>query len=181
MENALDLNKEYDVYQSPLILRMKSKLAKLEQQLEDLIRADPALLHGGTPIPDNSKGKKIRKSREKMEEKRQNLRKTIEDYKIKIDKTVYRLIRNNQVTKKSTKFMEKNPIHPKLQEYADKNLLRQWKKNPHIFFVPHLTKVALSTFNGKVGINSRFQPTNKEEWEIALNLCNEINQQNCFN
>jgi len=82
----------------------------------------------------------------------------------------WRIAGRNTQTKKSAKFIEKNPIHLGLFELEKQGLVKQWKRNPQYFFVNGLDKVALATFNGKIGLANRFTAKTQAELERVKEL-----------
>jgi len=153
-----------------LLAKQIEKLAELEAQFLALLGDNPRTGHGGTPFVDNSHGRMQRKRWDKYQDGLRSLNAKIEEQKEKIERTKSRDIFRSTVTKKSAKFTEKNPIHPYLLELAEQGKVKQWTRNPHIFFVAELDKVALTTFGEKIGVNSRFPAKTAAEWAV----CNEL-------
>jgi len=159
-----------DRHMSDLLQKQIDKLAEMEQQFLDLLGENPLIGHGGTPFVDNAHGRMQRKRFDKYQDSLRSLNAKIEEQKEKIERTKSRNAFRSTVTKKSAKFTEKNPIHPYLLELAEQGKVKQWVRNPHIFFVAGLDKVALTTFGEKIGVNSRFPAKSAEDWAV----CNEL-------
>ena len=152
-------------YRANLLENQRAKLEELKEEFGALFDNAPWIGHGGTPIVDNSTGRMRRKQADKYNDRMRELSLKIEAQKVKIDKTLEKLLPVS-VTKKAEKFIKKNPINEALLTHQ---ALKQWEKNPHIFFVKSLKKVALSTFDGVVCINARF-PAKTPEDLAAVNL-----------
>lgn len=146
-----------------LIEKMKAKLERLEQEYQALFVDDPRYGHGGTPFINNSKGRAMKRITDKLDERRMNKWRQIKEQKEKIARAEDRAERASTQTKKSEKFIEKNPIHLGLFELEKQGLVKQWVKNPMYFFVVGLQRVALCTFDGKIALCSRFPPKNDLE------------------
>ena len=72
--------------------------------------------------------------------------------------------------------IEKNPIHLGLFELEKQGLVKQWKRNPQYFFVNGLDKVALATFNDKIGLANRFTAKTQAELERVKELAALANE-----
>ena len=153
-----------------ILERMNVKLARLEDEFNTIFADQPFMGHGGTPFVDNSKGRQMRRNHEKRQERLQAKQKEIEQQKDKIQQMEWRIAGRNTQTKKSAKFIEKNPIHLGLFELEKQGLVKQWKRNPQYFFVNGLDKVALATFNGKIGLANRFTAKTQVELERVKEL-----------
>lgn len=162
---------------SEVILKAQHrKLEELKNQFGDLLSDNPRNGHGGTPnITDNSKGRQMMRSQEKREERLRSLNRQIKEQEDKIGKTEWKIDRNSTVTKNSKKFTDKNPIHKGLVDLSLEGKLSQWERNPHVFFVKGLDKVALSTFDGKVGAMAKYKPKSKEDWVVVKKLIEQVN------
>ena len=156
--------------------KMAVKLARLEDEFNTIFSDQPFMGHGGTPFVDNSKGRQMRRNHEKRQERLQAKQKEIEQQKDKIQQMEWRIAGRNTQTKKSAKFIEKNPIHLGLFELEKQGLVKQWKRNPQYFFVNGLDKVALATFNGKIGLANRFTAKTQAELERVKELAALANE-----
>lgn len=156
--------------------KMAVKLARLEEEFNTIFSDQPFMGHGGTPFVDNSKGRQMRRNHEKRQERLQAKQKEIEQQKDKIQQMEWRIAGRNTQTKKSAKFIEKNPIHLGLFELEKQGLVKQWKRNPQYFFVNGLDKVALATFNGKIGLANRFTAKTQAELERVKELAALANE-----
>lgn len=156
--------------------KMVVKLARLEDEFNTIFADQPFMGHGGTPFVDNSKGRQMRRNHEKRQERLQAKQKEIEQQKDKIQQMEWRVAGRNTQTKKSAKFIEKNPIHLGLFELEKQGLVKQWKRNPQYFFVNGLDKVALATFNGKIGLANRFTAKTQAELERVKELAALANE-----
>lgn len=159
-----------------ILERMNVKLARLENEFNTIFADQPFMGHGGTPFVDNSKGRQMRRNHEKRQERLQAKQKEIEQQKDKIKQMEWRIAGRNTQTKKSAKFIEKNPIHLGLFELEKQGLVKQWKRNPQYFFVNGLDKVALATFNGKIGLANRFTAKTQAELERVKELAALANE-----
>lgn len=158
-----------------MIEKMNTKLSRLENELGVLFDNSPTTGHGGTPfILDNSKGRAMKKAHDKHQESIRTKMRQIEEQKAKIERMEFRIYYRNTQTKKSQKYIEKNPIHPALIELSKTGEITQWKKNPHIFFIKELDKVAFSTQNGQIVITRRFPVKTEEEKKIALKIYEKL-------
>lgn len=158
-----------------MIEKMKAKLQRLEQEFDVIFDDNPRAGHGGTPnITDNCKGRQMIRICEKRDERLRNKRAAIEAQQEKIrvaeDREAYRQTQ----TKKSKKFVEKNPIHPALLALTTQGRLNQWARNPEYFFVPGANKVALKTIGGRVMISARFPLTRSDDVEIVRAIMTEV-------
>ena len=153
-----------------LIEKMKAKLERLEKEYEALFIDDPRYGHGGTPFVNNSKGRAMKAYTERLDERRRNKIKQIEAQKEKIDRAEQRAYNKSLPTKKSAKFIDKNPIHPGLFELEKQGLVKQWARNPMYFFIVGLQKVALCTFEGKIARCARFPTKDDSERQKAEEL-----------
>ena len=156
--------------------KMAVKLARLEDEFNTIFSDQPFMGHGGTQFVDNSKGRQMRRNHEKRQERLQAKQKEIEQQKDKIQQMEWRIAGRNTQTKKSAKFIEKNPIHLGLFELEKQGLVKQWKRNPQYFFVNGLDKVALATFNGKIGLANRFTAKTQAELERVKELAALANE-----
>lgn len=161
---------------SDLLSKMIAKLARLESEFDTIFNDMPFMGHGGTPFVDNSKGRQMKRNHDKREERLQAKKKEIKEQKEKIDNMKDRIAKRSQPTKKSQKFLEVNPIHQGLFELEKLGLVKQWKKNPQYFFVNDLDKVALATFEGKIGIAKRFPAKSQEELNKVRALAAQANE-----
>lgn len=159
-----------------ILERMNVKLARLEDEFNTIFADQPFMGHGGTPFVDNSKGRQMRRNHEKRQERLQAKQKEIEQEKDKIQQMEWRIAGRNTQTKKSAKFIEKNPIHLGLFELEKQGLVKQWKRNPQYFFVNGLDKVALATFNDKIGLANRFTAKTQAELERVKELAALANE-----
>lgn len=159
-----------------ILERMNVKLARLEDEFNTIFADQPFMGHGGTPFVDNSKGRQMRRNHEKRQERLQAKQKEIEQQKDKVQQMEWRVAGRNTQTKKSAKFIEKNPIHLGLFELEKQGLVKQWKRNPQYFFVNGLDKVALATFNGKIGLANRFTAKTHAELERVKELAALANE-----
>lgn len=159
-----------------ILERMNVKLARLEDEFNTIFADQPFMGHGGTPFVDNSKGRQMRRNHDKRQERLQAKQKEIEQQKDKIQQMEWRIAGRNTQTKKSAKFIEKNPIHLGLFELEKQGLVKQWKRNPQYFFVNDLEKVALATFNGKIGLANRFTAKTQAELEKVKELAALANE-----
>jgi len=160
-----------------LIKQQEAKLSELLATFDNLLSNNARTGHGGTPnITDNAKGRAQIKAWARHEERLQSLNRQIEAQKEKIERTKKRLL-PVESTKKSAKFTKKNPISNGLLALAEAGKVTQWAKNPHIFFVVGLGKVALTTFDGKAGVNSRYPAKTPAEWAICKELIKEANNE----
>jgi len=159
-----------------ILERMNVKLARLEDEFNTIFADQPFMGHGGTPFVDNSKGRQMRRNHEKRQERLQAKQKEIEQQKDKIQQMEWRIAGRNTQTKKSAKFIEKNPIHLGLFELEKQGLVKQWKRNPQYFFVNGLDKVALATFNDKIGLANRFTAKTQAELERVKELAALANE-----
>lgn len=159
---------------SSLLEKMKAKLARLEAEWQSLCENDPRRGHGGTPnIVDNNKGRRMIKVCHKYDERLTEKLKAIKDQKEKIERMEWKLQQRATQTKKSAKFLAKNPIHPALFELEKLGHVKQWQRNPEYFFVTGLRKVALITKENQIQISNRFPALTQE----ATFKCNELIQQ----
>lgn len=162
-----------------LLAKQEQKLAEMEQELNFLFDNDLRKGHGGTPhILDNSKGRQMKRWADKYDERIRSKFKKIDEQKEKIEKTKYRIstAENKKVpTKRSMKFLKKNEIHPALLRLAEEGKLNQWERNPHLFFVADLKKVALITVGGKVGINTKYPARSVDELKLCQELLRGVN------
>ena len=156
--------------------KMAVKLARLEDKFNTIFSDQPFMGHGCTPFVDNSIGRQMRRNHEKRQERLQAKQKEIEQQKDKIQQMEWRIAGRNTQTKKSAKFIEKNPIHLGLFELEKQGLVKQWKRNPQYFFVNGLDKVALATFNGKIGLANRFTAKTQAELERVKELAALANE-----
>lgn len=156
---------------STQIENMKAKLQRLEQEFDAIFDDNPRAGHGGTPnITDNSKGRQMIRVCDKREERLRRKHAAIEDQKEKIRVAESREAYRQTPTKKSKKFIEKNPIHPGLLALSADGKLKQWERNPMYFFIPGLERVALATFDGKIAFCKRFPVKNDNERSTAQAL-----------
>lgn len=156
-----------------IIEKMKNKLTKMEEKKSSMINAHFAeiLPHGGTPfITDNSKGKAAKNRFDKSNDAIRNISKQIEEQKEKISRMESKIAYRTTQIKQSVKFIEKNEISSILLKLQEDGKVKQWAKNPQLFFVIGLEKVALMTLNGKVGINKKYCAKTKEEFDYCKSL-----------
>ncbi|WP_162616821.1 hypothetical protein [Aggregatibacter kilianii] len=159
-----------------LLEKMRAKLQRLESELDALFASNPRNGHGGTPdITDNAKGRQMMRASEKLDERIRAKFAQIDEQKAKIEKMEARLARNNAQTKKSQKFLDKNPIHAGLFKLEEMGLVKQWAKNPQYFFIVGLDRVALATFNGEIHRCKRFPSKTTEETNRAEELISLAN------
>jgi hypothetical protein len=159
---------------SDLLEKMRAKLLRLEEEFASLLGSAPWVGHGGTPhIVDNSKGRRMIKVAEAHEEKLRRKNAEIEAQKEAIERQEMRERTRHTPTKKSQKFLEKNPISPILLWLEANGKVKQWERNPQLFFVVGLKKVALLTVGDKVGVSKKFMAANKEEFELCKALIRE--------
>lgn len=59
-------------------------------------------------------------------------------------------------------FIAKHPISKGLIELARRGILSQWRKDPSVFFIVGLDKVALVTINGNICIERGFRPSQEQ-------------------
>ena len=157
-----------------MLEKMNNKLKKLEGELDGLFKNAPWVGHGGTPnITDNSKGKRMKNYCDSYNERIRSKQKQIEDQKEKIERMEVRISYRNTQTKKSAKFLDKNPIHPDLLKMTEDEKVKQWAKNPEYFFINGLKKVAFKTIDGKIIISSRFPAKTQDDYDFALSLVRE--------
>ena len=156
-----------------LLEKMKAKLQLLESELNELFGSNPRNGHGGTPsIIDNAKGRQMMRVQERLNERIRSKIKQIDEQKQKIDRMEFRIERQGTQTKKSKKFIDKNPIHAGLFELEKQGLVKQWPRNPQYFFIVGLDRVALATFDGVIHRCQRFPTKNAEEKARAEELIN---------
>lgn len=153
-----------------LLKVQEANLEKLEKEIADHFRNYPGKGHGGSPIVDNSKGRARRRELDRYNDKIRSLNESIKEQKAKIGRTENRIDRQSSVTKQSEKFTEKNPISPLLEEMEKDGKVKRWARNPHIFFVTGLERVALTTVKGEILNVVKFPVKNKEERELCLKL-----------
>ena len=157
-----------------ILAKMNNKLQRLESEFDELLKNAPWVGHGGTPhIVDNAKGRKMKKYSDAYNERLRNKNREIEDQKEKIELMESRIAYRNTQTKKSAKFLEKNPIHPDLLKMAEDGKVKQWARNPEFFFINGLNKVAFTTINGKINISARFPAKTQDDYDFALKLVRE--------
>lgn len=163
-----------------MLEKMKNKLAKMEEKKSSMINAHFAEIvpHGGTPfVLDNSKGRASKNRFDKSNDAIRNLSKQIEEQKEKISRMENKIAYRTTQTKQSKKFIEKNEISPILFKLQEDGKVKQWARNPQLFFVVGLEKVALMTLNGKVGINKKYSAKTKEDFDYCKKLIlNEMNE-----
>lgn len=158
-----------------MLTKMNNKLERLEAEFSALFENDPRMGHMGTPnITDNSKGRQMMRVCAKLEDRRRAKKQAIEEQKEKIERMESRIAYRTIQTKKSEKFIAKNPIDPRLFELEKQGVLKQWKRNPEYFFVVGLDKVALLTSRGKIGVATRFYPQTKEEIKRCIKILEEL-------
>lgn len=160
-----------------MLKKMESKLERLQAEFEALFDNHPRDGHGGTPnIVDNAKGRQMMRACERLEERRRAKKKAINEQKEKIERMQSRIAYKNTQTKKSTKFIEENPIDSRLFELEKQGRLKQWKRNPQYFFVVGLDKVAIATFGGRVAMAARFPAKTEAEIDKAKDLFKQIEE-----
>lgn len=77
--------------------------------------------------------------------------------------------------------MENVTIHPKVQELIDAGKLSQWKKQPTMYFVKGMRKVALElTDDGQLQLPSsgKFHPKTAEDKDAVQELLSSVSQEN---
>jgi len=166
-QSAAKAASSYDV----LADKQRAELARLEKEFYDKFDANPRAGHGGTPdILDNSKGRMMKRAYEKYNDQLRGLKEKIEKQKQKIEKTEARKAYYTTQTKKSKKRMESKgePIPQKLNDLAKAGKLKQWARNPDLFFVPGMDKVAVTYNNGKLGISKKYPAKTKEEFDTVM-------------
>ncbi len=159
---------------SALLEKQKAALVELEQRFTEMFSEAPFIGHGGTPFVDNSTGRMRRKQCDKYQESLRSMNDKIKAQKEKIEKTESRIAYRTTQTKKSAKFLEKNGISPVLLELEKQGKIKQWARNPEYFFVNGLERVALKTFEGKVGISARFPSKTQADYDFCLNLIRSV-------
>ena len=153
----------------------QDKLKELEDKFDELLMGNPRFGHGGTPnIVDNSKGRQMMRVQEKHEERLQRLNEKIKEQKQKIERTESRLYYRNTITKSSVKRIEDNGTHPGLEVLADQGKVTQWKRNPDIYFIKGLDKVALFTFKGEIAVNKKYGAKTQADWDYAQELIQSV-------
>jgi hypothetical protein len=153
----------------------QDKLKELEAKFDELLMGNPRFGHGGTPnIVDNSKGRQMMRVQEKHEERLQRLNEKIKEQKQKIERTESRLYYRNTVTKSAIKRIAENGTHPGLEVLAAQGKVTQWKRNPDIYFINGLDKVALFTFKGKIGLNKKYCAKTQKDWDYAQELIQSV-------
>ena len=159
---------------SALLDKMQAKLVRLETEMAATFEDDPRSGHMGTPYVDNSKGRQMRRVCDRIEERRQSLNRQIKEQREKIEHQKSReAYRATQQTKQSAKFIEKNPISPVLFRLQEMGKVKQWPRNPQLFFVVGLQKVALITVGEKVGVCKKYPAKTKAEFELCQQLIAE--------
>ena len=156
-----------------ILEKMNNKLKTMEEKKSSMINAHFAEIvpHGGTPfITDNSKGRQAKNRFDKSNDAIRNLSKQIEEQKEKINKMENKIAYRATQTKQSVKFIKKNEISPILLKLQEDGKVKQWAKNPQLFFVIGLEKVALMTLGGKVGINKKYSAKTKEDFDYCKKL-----------
>jgi hypothetical protein len=153
----------------------QAKLIELEEQFNTLLMGNPRNGHGGTPdIIDNAKGRQMMRVQEKHEERLRSLNEKIKEQKLKIERTENREYRRNTITKAASKRLEENGTHPGLAILEEQGKVTQWKRNPDLYFIKGLDKVALFYCKGKLGINKKYCTKTPEEWDYAQELINSV-------
>lgn len=161
---------------SSLLEKQEARLARLEAEFTGMFALEnqPWHGHGGTPfITDNSKGRRNLRDREKFDEKARRYQRLIKEQKEKISRTIGRQQRQATPTKKSLAVVDKHGIHPGLFHLAQLGKVKQWGRNPHLFFVVGLPKVALMTHAGRIGINAKYGTRDEAHKEVCQRLIDE--------
>ena len=158
---------------SALLDKTQAKLERLEMEMAATFEHDPRNGHMGTPYVDNSKGRQMRRVCDRIEERRQSLNRQIELQREKIERQKRREAYRATQTKQSAKFIEKNPISPVLFRLQEMGKVKQWPRNPQLFFVVGLQKVALITVGDKVGVCKKYPAKTKAEFELCQQLIAE--------
>ena len=161
---------------STLLEKQKAKLVELENRFGNMLAEAPWVGHGGTPFVENSTGKIRRRQHDKFKESLRSLNSKIALQKEKIEKTENRIAYRATQTKKSVKFIENNGINPILLELQAQGKIKQWPRNPEYFFVNGLERVALKTFEGKIGISARFPAKTQADYDFCLNLIRSVKE-----
>ena len=172
---------ENKIPESKQVQAMKNKLERMKAQFDNKIEdwSGQTRGHGGTPfIMDNSKGRAQYKRHQKGDESLRNLDKAIKEQEEKIQAAQYRHIRRHTQTKKSEKFIEKNPVSPGLQYLEQKGLVKSWPKKPEVHFVQGLDKTALITVDGRVGVSRGYNGGSTENFLAAKRLASIANSYN---
>lgn len=150
--------------------RMEAKLQRLELEFSELYETAPWVGAMGTPFTDNAKGKAYKRACIKHGERMDAKARAINEQKEKIERMQMRIQRQSTPTKKSEKFLDKNPVSPILLWLADQGLVKPWARNPYVFFVVGLDKVALITVGDRVGINKKYCAKDEVEKQYCLDL-----------
>ena len=158
---------------SALLDKMYARLERLEAAMAATFEDDPRNGHMGTPFVDNSKGRQMRRVCARIEERRQSLDRQIKEQREKIERQKSREAYRSTQTKKSAEFIEKNPISPVLFRLQEMGKVKQWPRNPHLFFVNGLQKVALIAVGDKVGICKKYPAKTKAEFDLCQQLIAE--------
>lgn len=172
---------ENKIPESKQVQAMKNKLERMKAQFDNKIEdwSGQTRGHGGTPfIMDNSKGRAQYKRHQKGDESLRNLDKAIKEQEEKIQAAQYRHNRRHTQTKKSEKFIEKNPVSPGLQYLEQKGLVKSWPKKPEVHFVQGLDKTALITVDGRVGVSRGYNGGSTENFLAAKKLASIANSYN---
>lgn len=158
---------------SALLDKMHAKLERLETAMAATFENDPRNGHMGTPHVDNSKGRQMRRVCDRIEERRQSLNRQIKEQREKIERQKGREAYRPTQTKQSAKFIEKNPISPVLFRLQEMGKVKQWPRDPQLFFVVGMQKVALLTAGDKVGVCKKYPAKTKAEFELCQQLIAE--------
>lgn len=158
-------------FSSKLLEAQVKKYYLIDEQITAMFENDPRKGHGGTPhILDNSKGIRMKKVCDKLDDRMRNLFKSRDEQIEKIEKTCYRIIYKKETlkkqTKQSVKFLEKQPIHEALFKMEKDGICSQWVRNPQYFFMKNYKRVALVTKQGKICISQKYSCEKKDFEEI---------------
>lgn len=172
---------ENKIPESKQVQAMKNKLERMKGQFDNKFEnwSSQRRGHGGTPfIMDNSKGQAQYKRHQKGNESLINLNKAIKEQEEKIQAAEYRHIGRHTQTKKSEKFVERNPVSPGLQYLEQKGLVKSWPKKPEFHFVQGMDKTALITVDGRVGVARKYNGGTDEKFLAAKKLASIANSYN---
>lgn len=176
-----NMTSENKIPESKQVQAMKNKLERMKGQFDSKFEdwSSQTRGHGGTPfIMDNSKGRAQYKRHQKGNESLSNLNKAIKEQEEKIQAAEYRHIGRHTQTKKSEKFVEKNPVSPGLQYLEQKGLVKSWPKKPEFHFVQGMDKTALITVDGRVGVARKYNGGTDEKFLAAKKLASIANSYN---
>ena len=167
LDDVWNLKKiQEDGKENELLKKQILKYEELNKSISEQFDSNPRRGHGGTPnIVDNAKGRRMIRVCEKHEDRLRRLFE-LRDIQIeKIQKTcnsiIYKKYTRLEQTKKSKKFIDKNPINEILLKMQEDGIVKQWARNPQYFFMVDFKKVALFTIDGKVGISRKYGVADK--------------------